>query len=870
MDLFATCCEPSNVAHGTQTLQFQSCARSEQHPLKQQQVTKNADAFFISDYAIGVCDGVSAVEYEGVDSSKLPRDLVYHLEKLLANRARDRREWRLERRNFLERTVQNGVCVSPGQKQGWDNFFAGGIVKSALQALAPTFVPQAEEAQESLQALRLELLLLDIGSQEDAREILESILGGGCADAWREHHQGTSSTSTSSTNECEQQQHAQASSSSSCSTTPIFHFTRAHGRYATSGVVQMTARGLKVLGAARNGLCKLYPDDAEFIREERAGVTQFLVRLLALLDCFFAERVSRRRAAEAASLEAAAKAGYSRVASPTGLLNFWPPALLSPASLLHSPGEEGSTSSRSRTVNGNGIGGISSTFPAFFSSGARLSGGPALLSSNVATLVPSSDTLDGSDPAHELNRTVFSPSMRTAEESSSSHEFASLRDEWSATEGLLTPTGLTPTGLTPTTELGQPVPLVPTESTSVPPESTSSTTAEDVDKTVDFFPAIRETASSPMKHVATTSSLKATKLSKKGVSVSEAETQSTSCEESISSSIKTGTSAATPSTSGGSAPKLGEIFLSVPSLGSPAARSPTTLLQMRSTVTASASTTTRSSSSPPWGPPRSGSPYLTRADIAEGKRILLDAAREYTDPRSALQMAFNRCRDLGSTTAMLLLLESDVLRPCNLGDCGYLLLRKEESPQSRRSPRECSVGGDRDANAPKKYEVVARSVSQLHAFNCPYQLTRMPDVPYDSIDFEWSQSHRAELADPIRVKEGDVLICGSDGLFDNVFESKILSIVSECCCSASSGITGPEDAAGGGGIEPLSEKKICQRLFNEAIACAYPTGHQTPFSMACSERWDRDMAGGKPDDTTVIVSVVRRKGSSGADEFTIF
>ncbi|KAJ3335349.1 hypothetical protein HDU91_002226, partial [Kappamyces sp. JEL0680] len=91
---------------------------------------------------------------------------------------------------------------------------------------------------------------------------------------------------------------------------------------------------------------------------------------------------------------------------------------------------------------------------------------------------------------------------------------------------------------------------------------------------------------------------------------------------------------------------------------------------------------------------------------------------------------------IGSTTALILILRDDELRIANIGDCGVMIIR----------------GG----------EPIFRSEEQQHSFNFPFQLgTNSRDSPNDTQLFT------------IKIQEGDVVVIGTDGLFDNVFDEDI-------------------------------------------------------------------------------------------------
>lgn len=101
----------------------------------------------------------------------------------------------------------------------------------------------------------------------------------------------------------------------------------------------------------------------------------------------------------------------------------------------------------------------------------------------------------------------------------------------------------------------------------------------------------------------------------------------------------------------------------------------------------------------------------------------------------------------GSTTATMAFLTQDKqLKTCNIGDSGYLLLRRGESGN---------------------LESVFRSTSQQHYFNCPYQFGIHNKKPPS--DQAFSTVHLIE--------ENDILVLGTDGLWDNLFDQDIIDLI---------------------------------------------------------------------------------------------
>ncbi|KAG0237959.1 hypothetical protein BGW42_008059 [Actinomortierella wolfii] len=98
---------------------------------------------------------------------------------------------------------------------------------------------------------------------------------------------------------------------------------------------------------------------------------------------------------------------------------------------------------------------------------------------------------------------------------------------------------------------------------------------------------------------------------------------------------------------------------------------------------------------------------------------------------------------IGSSTACLAILRDDELRIANLGDCGISVIRNNE--------------------------FIFRTEEQQHSFNFPYQLgTGSSDRPKDAQVFT------------VKIKNGDIVVMGTDGIFDNLFDEDILEEVIRC------------------------------------------------------------------------------------------
>ncbi|KAJ3098869.1 hypothetical protein HDU97_003682 [Phlyctochytrium planicorne] len=183
------------------------------------------------------------------------------------------------------------------------------------------------------------------------------------------------------------------------------------------------------------------------------------------------------------------------------------------------------------------------------------------------------------------------------------------------------------------------------------------------------------------------------------------------------------------------------------------------------------------------------------------------------DPINILMQAYDKTmRDaaveglVGSTTAMLVLLRDDELRIANLGDCGLMIIRSNE--------------------------IIFRSEEQQHSFNFPYQLgTNSKDHP------STAQRYIVNIA------EGDIVVMGSDGIFDNVFDEEILEIVKSVVKGGNPAYSDPQLIA-----DALLERARDVSEDNRTLS--------SPFQTRAIQE-GLYYQGGKMDDVTVLATVVR-------------
>eukprot|EP00928_Gymnodinium_smaydae_P010854 TRINITY_DN14086_c0_g2_i2.p1 TRINITY_DN14086_c0_g2~~TRINITY_DN14086_c0_g2_i2.p1 ORF type:complete len:364 (+),score=42.01 TRINITY_DN14086_c0_g2_i2:74-1165(+) len=217
--------------------------------------------------------------------------------------------------------------------------------------------------------------------------------------------------------------------------------------------------------------------------------------------------------------------------------------------------------------------------------------------------------------------------------------------------------------------------------------------------------------------------------------------------------------------------------------------------------------------------------------------IQKSAAGEQLDLQEALWSASRKLAEKkiqGGSTALLGQLHGGKVSILNLGDSGAIILR----PALRSPP-----GSDRPLLFPR---VVFRSSDQTHYFNCPYQLgsagppTELPDLV------------------SVRVRNGDVVIAATDGVFDNIFDHQVQALVAQ--------------HLGGAWLNKESVEPHLQGLATSIAQRAQSIGKQeddrdviTPFALSAHSE-GLTFRGGKLDDTTVVVALVCSDNVNEANE----
>ncbi|KNH05493.1 hypothetical protein XU18_3464 [Perkinsela sp. CCAP 1560/4] len=246
--------------------------------------------------------------------------------------------------------------------------------------------------------------------------------------------------------------------------------------------------------------------------------------------------------------------------------------------------------------------------------------------------------------------------------------------------------------------------------------------------------------------------------------------------------------------------------------------------------------------------------------LMQNSKLYSETHRGCFDSRTILSEAMEKTRrdketPPGSTTACLASLRqhkgptsslrTGVLNVINIGNSNAMLIRNRS--------------------------MVHRAREKMHGFNAPFQLAVPPPRGTEMGEEIFNDSLADAVHEEWEVREGDVLVMATDGLYDNVFNSEIATVA-----GAMGRYDAPKDLfsyiPGFGSIirawlglheQPdislIDPYKVTKKLTMMAHERAYKQDVNTPFSYMLSSFLGETKKGGKPDDVTVMLSrIVRR------------
>ncbi|KAL0082750.1 phosphatase 2C-like domain-containing protein [Phycomyces blakesleeanus] len=203
-------------------------------------------------------------------------------------------------------------------------------------------------------------------------------------------------------------------------------------------------------------------------------------------------------------------------------------------------------------------------------------------------------------------------------------------------------------------------------------------------------------------------------------------------------------------------------------------------------------------------------------------------AENPVDAHHILDSAFNQLRvggkvPAGSSTACILNLckVTGQMTTCNVGDSAFLLIRDQK--------------------------VVYESPSQQHYFNCPYQLTVVPDTYPDRDNYVTDMPKDGDQKS-FFLKDGDIIILATDGYFDNVYSSETLALVNSTMSRLTDATEEDEVVT--------TVRGLVKTLTDTARRLSLDPKRLSPWARAAQAHGSH-YRGGKVDDITCIVTLVK-------------
>lgn len=199
------------------------------------------------------------------------------------------------------------------------------------------------------------------------------------------------------------------------------------------------------------------------------------------------------------------------------------------------------------------------------------------------------------------------------------------------------------------------------------------------------------------------------------------------------------------------------------------------------------------------------------------ERIVVTGSFSPSEPAAIISRAYNELLEnkshiLGSSTACLVVLQGEALRlsSANIGDSGFLVVRDGT--------------------------VVHRSQEQQHYFNTPFQLSLPPPGTSQHV---LSDRPESALRGEFSVREGDMLMVATDGVFDNLPDSMIIKELIKV--AGTTDVTVLQNAA--------------NSIAQQARKLAFDEDYMSPFALNAREN-GINAIGGKPDDITVVLATI--------------
>jgi protein phosphatase PTC7 len=187
---------------------------------------------------------------------------------------------------------------------------------------------------------------------------------------------------------------------------------------------------------------------------------------------------------------------------------------------------------------------------------------------------------------------------------------------------------------------------------------------------------------------------------------------------------------------------------------------------------------------------------------------------------------------------------SDTVKAGLMGSCTSAVVAFDapDNADTSSAPLSVALVGDCGVIVIRGEQVIMRTKERQYKFNFPHQ------IGCDGA----SSPNKLAATEQVSVKTGDVVILGTDGVFDNVFDDEILEQVKKATPTAN------------------DQRIDCQKLADSIARIASQHGadsrYVSPFSVAAAKAGYR-YVGGKMDDVCVVAGLVGEGEASAAQPY---
>lgn len=196
-----------------------------------------------------------------------------------------------------------------------------------------------------------------------------------------------------------------------------------------------------------------------------------------------------------------------------------------------------------------------------------------------------------------------------------------------------------------------------------------------------------------------------------------------------------------------------------------------------------------------------------------------------------IQEAYDRTTALGASTLLLTALrESNLITAC-IGDCALMVLRPVPGSQ------------------PVRLRMIFKTEPGRYDSRRPVQVQRLPHCGESSA----RQVIQGAMVSTTPILPGDMLVLGSDGLFDNLPDAEIKLVLEQCCSGAGLGrlAAADEDAIRSGPLAMASQALVDRAIARVKLDRGEPAARAPPWQGQNAE-----VPGTNADDTTALVAIV--------------